>query len=609
MLTLSRNVEVKTNFGFNFGRIAKQPSLPSRPRRTPTPQRTPRAVPSSGKQPRSGSTNSSVRQFRTPKALQTPQLGKRKRGSHNVQTREEDDVDELSPENDPVPSSIERQHREAASTVSPIREEADEDLEPDELSFEMEGTRNKRLSVTPMAAEITNMSMSARRTSVRRPRSTGTPVTPSLRPSSRLRISSAASNHRATPQIAQDQESEDELSTPQVKTPGHAAATVANGTSLQPLDELEEEDELASPAQSVVRNAVVLEEEPARLPSPQEEAPPAAASLPAKRSRPKRQAIDQEVSEEQDVAQGTLQIHQSRSKKRRVAAQDPDDPGSADELSPEVNRTENRRAQPRETSMESLTDEESDHHKPRERSRTPIVSTVKPKKVERASNRPPQQRKRVSGPRRAFTVMRFEDDGKRGLTGADVMRTHVEEVIDEEANRLRERAQDEGISGSEMRRNSRKANLVLQFKDSLMTRWKELQGYNDLVESISRGSKLLRNENVQRRKAILEMQNDRQRMALEMDRQHFGFDSEKKERKAKSKLNADIMAIQAAVQNGRAYARREGRAEEGPDIPLSMLVETVGRRVGSSGGGLLAAVQGCNRRIERVAEWLERRPK
>ena len=92
-----------------------------------------------------------------------------------------------------------------------------------------------------------------------------------------------------------------------------------------------------------------------------------------------------------------------------------------------------------------------------------------------------------------------------------------------------------------------------------------------------------------------------------MDDERAVYDAEKQKAEAKNKHSANMFEIQAAIKSGRERARLEDREDEGPERPLSMLIDKVGRQVGSVGGGLLASLQHFNEGLERAAGWLEGR--
>ena len=94
---------------------------------------------------------------------------------------------------------------------------------------------------------------------------------------------------------------------------------------------------------------------------------------------------------------------------------------------------------------------------------------------------------------------------------------------------------------------------------------------------------------------------------MEQDDVQTQYHAEKAEVESQNTLSDDMFAIEAAIKKGREKARRQGRENEGPDIPLSMLLDNIARDVGSRGGGLLASVKSFNGLLERAAGWLEGR--
>lgn len=196
--------------------------------------------------------------------------------------------------------------------------------------------------------------------------------------------------------------------------------------------------------------------------------------------------------------------------------------------------------------------------------------------------------------------------GVRGITVADTTRTILEEAIDHRLNRMLEKAQI--LSDPARRKEMRsEVNLALSFKESLNEKLLDLQDANDVLTTNLKKRRIFKRDNAELRKDILALQNGRQDIALEHDDVQSEFDSEKARVESKNTLSMNMFDIETAIQNGRTKARQEGREDEGPDIPLSMLLEMVGRNVGSTGGGLLANVKSFNSTLERAAGWLEGR--
>lgn len=150
-------------------------------------------------------------------------------------------------------------------------------------------------------------------------------------------------------------------------------------------------------------------------------------------------------------------------------------------------------------------------------------------------------------------------------------------------------------------------NLSLSFKESLDEKLLDLQDANDVLTTNLKKTKLFKRSNAELRKEILTLQFHRQEIALEHDNVQVEYEEEKARIEARNTLSANMFEVEAAIHNGREKARREGREDEGPEVPLSMLLETVGRNVSSFGGGLLDNVKGFNSMLEKAAGWLEGR--
>ena len=189
---------------------------------------------------------------------------------------------------------------------------------------------------------------------------------------------------------------------------------------------------------------------------------------------------------------------------------------------------------------------------------------------------------------------------------ADTTRTILEEAIDHRLSRMLEKMQTSQDSSHRKELRS-EVNLVLSFKESLSEKLLDLQDANDVLTTNLKKQKIFKRENVELRKDILALQNSRQEIALEHDDVQAAFEAEKAKVKARNTLSANMFEIEAAIENGRKKARQEKREHEGPDMPLSMLLETVGRGVGSLGSGLLTNVKSFNGALERAAGWLEGR--
>lgn len=563
----------------------------------------------------------------------TPQLGKRKRGSHDAQVVEDDgEPDELSPDQNNETHSIERARR-VVGTVSPIREEVDD--EPDELTIVLEGAgslRKHAADAVLSANPPTPASKAPRRTPIdRRSTTTATrsrpstrrsisteapPETPSLAANRQPGERTARSKGNPSPtDIALEEEEVDEL------TPAPASVTprvVGRQVPTESLPREEEEiDELSSPAQSAEngpsQTVVALEKQTRPTPPAQQPAKPL-ASASIRRGRPKRI-----VADEEDEVQSTPAAAVPRRQKARNHAHESVDPeDSVDELSPEADRIRRPSAKRKEdvhpvrhqeemveissAAEESGVDEPTQLDVPG----VDVMPAARAKAVKHVKSKPTQKRQTFSGPKQAISVMRIKGSTVRGITVADTTRTILEENIDHQVQRMAAKMQT--AEDSSRRKKLRgHVNLALAFKESLVEKLMDLQDANDTLSAGFKKRKLLKKENLERRKEILQIQNSRHEIALEMDYERAIYDNEKAKAEAKSKLSANLFEIQAAIQSGRERARREDREDEGPERPLSMLMDAVGRQVSSAGGGLLASLQHFNERLDRAAGWLEGR--
>ncbi|KAK7189518.1 hypothetical protein DPSP01_001511 [Paraphaeosphaeria sporulosa] len=620
------------NFNFNFAPpAAKHSSVPpQRTQRTPTPkQLTPRIAAKSAHRHRSASVHasSSVRRHATPKAFATPQLGKRKRGSQDAQALEDNgEPDELSPEQNNETNSSE-QPRRVVGTVSPIREEVDD--EPDELTAVLDGTGSLRKHVaestirsalalktpTPQdrtpSARKSATGFARSRPSARRSKSTeAPPETPIVVPNGRSRQTTSRSPNIATPSVVLEDEEDELAPAPASVTPRIVGKETPTSSVPQQEDEA---DELSSPAKSGTTPTPGVPKKQLR-PSPKQQSVQTTVPVRAKRGRPKHSIVD-----EAEEVQPTPAATQHRRKKTSLDARESANTGdSTDELSPEINRTQRPRVKRRqdvqpvhqhEEPVEiSSAEEESEEEQPLEQDQPDVSMLPAPreKPVKRIDTKPARKRPKVSGPKQAISVMRIKGSTVRGITVADTTRTILEETIDHQVQRMATKMQT--AEDSSRRKKLRgHINLALAFKESLVEKLVDLQDANDTLSAGFKKRKLLRKDNLERRKEILQIQNNRDEIALEMDDKRAAYDAEKAKAEAKSKLNANMFEIQAAIQSGRERARRQGREDEGPERPMSMLIDKVGRQVGSVGGGLLASLQQFNEGLERAAGWLEGR--
>ncbi|KAI4629705.1 uncharacterized protein J4E87_002891 [Alternaria ethzedia] len=599
----------------------------------------------------------------------TPQLGKRKRGSPNAQPGPDDAAeDELSPDREDAVRSIE-QSRRIVGTVLPIREE--QDNVPDELSILEEGASTARETVfakstvikrtppqassqiratpvsarkkTPATEGVEQASAVSRRPTLRRSRSTDPgPATPSVLLNGQPRTSSASQLGAIleTPAAASvDEESEDELSpqlngsTPRVvgsePRPQRTAeediemdadelsslgqptpiqqTPVANGATPQHLKEQQSEEQATPPQPAKRGRPRRVVEEPKEV-----EVPATTATKPAKRGRPRKEVAVQEREPQAAPAVREPEVTNSEEPTPEEVSE------VLDDVSPDHEQASIHSPKPTPRNQDAVeissADEESDVYEepePEEAELTPRPKTrnPSPKQTQRAkptSEKPPRKRQKFLGPKHTISVMRIKGSAVRGITVADTTRTILEETIDHRLGRMAEKLQ---ASQDSTRRKEYRSeiNLSLSFKESLNEKLLDLQDANDLLSTNFKKIKLFKRDNAELRREILSLQDSRQEIAIETDDVQARYNAEKAEVDARNTLSDDMFEIEAAIKNGRKKARKDGREEEGPNIPLPMLLQMVGNDVTSRSGGLLANVKGFNRLLERAAGFLEGR--
>lgn len=565
--------------------------------------------------------------------------------------------DELTPNREDIVRSIEKSRR-VVSTVSPIREEIDE--EPDELSIMDEGASTLRKTPATVSAKTNGTPVSVlaqRRTSSegisartpisdrsgsrqsipRRAKSTNIALaTPGALPINGPRSSSASRRETQldTPSLAPaEDESEDELSpshidgatsrlasTPQPPTEGARKETHLDVDELSPIqpdstqhtsavEQSEQVDESINQLQGEQRPS----KQPAKRGRPwrivldeQDEVPVTAPAQPVKRGRPRKAQVSKVV---------TTPVATKPSKRRKVLAEEQNE--ELDELSPDHERTAGPSSIARqenevlEVSDEEASDASVEMEPDEEHETTPRAAARRrsPKHAHQpkpTTEKPQRKRHKFLGPKQAISVMRIKGSAVRGITVADITRTILEEQIDLRLERMAQKMQNTQIS-AQRKDLRREINLSRSFKDSLNEKLMDLQDANDVLSTNFKKTKLFKRDNAGLRKEILALQNSRQEVALEHDDVQMQYEAEKAKVDARNKLSDNLFDIEAAIQNGREKAHKEGRENEGPEIPLSMLLGMVSADVGSNGGGLLSNVKTFNGALERAAGWLEGR--
>jgi hypothetical protein len=398
-----------------------------------------------------------------------------------------------------------------------------------------------------------------------------------------------------------------------------------------------EVDELSSPAQPSPIHATPAAQKAERVKgirdaSAVEDTP---AEKPAKRGRPPRVVSNEEddAASAPPATKTTKRGRPSNSTKtkstatpvtRKLRGKDTateDEPGKdnqLDELSPDKDRAvevSNQSAKRREEVVTLSDREESEEYEEQEPEEEPeptprpsakIPSPKRAQQMKSSKEKSQRKRHKFLGPKHAISVMRIKGSTVRGITVADTTRTILEETIDHRINRMAEKMQ---ASKDSTRRKELRSelNMSLSFKESLEEKLLDLQDANDILSINFKKMKLFKRDNAELRKDILKLQNNRQEIALEHDDTQAELDAQKLKVNARNQLSEDMFSIEAAIQQGRKKARKEGREDEGPDVPVSMLLGVVGEDVGSSGGGLLSNLKVFNSALEKAAGWLEGR--
>lgn len=506
--------------------------------------------------------------------------------------------------------SVEKSRR-VARTVSPIREEAEG--APDELSIIDEVPAPAR-STPGNVTVLTNgagASARSRLNMTRRSKSTDVvPVTPGMQPHSSSRRSfvlSTTVENTASNASQAEAEDIDELSPPNAESMTPRVVSREPIPDDTPRDGEEDYLDELSPAQatnSIIAASII----------PDAHRNTAMTPIPIRsvaRGRPRNTVETNQVETRTTPA---MRKAAPRGKQKAAVDHEEEEDELRDELSPETEKT---KATPRVDGEAYASEEESDIYEeevePEEDAQEPtrgsVAKRTAPKQAQSAkpsSDKPQRKRQKSIGPKLAISVMRMKGYGVRGITVADTTRTLLEEAIDNRLSRMLEKMQasQDSAHRKELRSD---VNLALSFKESLNEKLLDLQDANDVLTTNLKKLRVFKRDNAELRKGILVLQNGRQEIALEHDDVQAEFEAEKERVETRNTLSANLFDIEAAIQNGRKKAEQEHREGEGPNVPLSMLLETVSRDVGSVGGGLLANVKSFNSALERTAGWLEGR--
>ena len=506
--------------------------------------------------------------------------------------------------------------------MSPIRE-GDEDAlgELDELSI-ASGERSTARTVRKEMSEPlqeTPAAAKARR-SIRAVSATPATIV-ARRNIDRSASSNRSKRSRTTPVIDQE-EDEDELHTPQPITATPIPISRARSSQRSPEGQEEMDVDELSPQ---VRPST-LETDPAAVSNSSSEQKSNARQsrgphAVTKTTRSRNSTLLAEEDEE-DVVQSTPVISKPRRIRNEAARiEESHDDEEPDELSPErppprpsitkpaflgsnavhLSASPNRQSPP-----------EQDEESPEPSSRRPIPQDTqsRPSQPQKQRMKPaadkPRKRPKLDGPIQTIQVMRLKGTRVKGYTVADTTRTAIEEYIDDRVSLLSKRFQ--GTEDLTHRKQIKsRINLQLSFKEALSERMMDLQDLNDCFTIRAQKLKAFKRRNAELRKEILATQTSRQEIAIEYDNVLTEFELEKEAFEAQNTLSTAMFDIQAAIAHGREKAIDEHREDEGPELPTSMLLDTVSRNVGSVGGGFLQGVRSFNAVLENAAMILEGR--
>ncbi|KAF2279361.1 uncharacterized protein EI97DRAFT_430441 [Westerdykella ornata] len=616
---------VQTNFSFNLGalsRPAKQVSLPPPLPRTRTPvANTPPGRPGSAQRHRSASVKSSSVKRGPQTARQgivTPQLGKRKRGSDEAAGTDANDVDELSPEHhlgNPSPTEIAIR---IAKTVSPVRE-VDDDMQ-DELSLLdvvnheapaslfTKPVRND--SSTPKIRDTpSNIDNQARGLSKPVP---VTPVGPIIR---KQRLDQKVGQ---TGQAPEGNRKERGLSQPDSdirQSASHNKSTAGETFIEDDVDELSPEQSSARGFQSASTTQAFLQQTPTI--STGQRGPESTTSPKGGRLRV---MATHEDDEEEDIVQSTPALDKPRriqresidvAESRRGSEANPDHEDHGAHTA-RRERDQARRS-PEESGGKSPSPEEfddgqqeSDEIPPMQRRTPPFRARAPGKKtMTKLPAEKPAKKRRKTGPSQIIQVMRLKGFAVNALTVVDTTRNLMEEWTTHRINKMTEQLTNVN-DGSRAKLIRHHRNVILAYRDQLEDDLLELQDANDTSIDNVKKLKQFSSENKRLRKEYFQLQRDREQIALETDDITEGFLNEKKDIETRHGLSSSLYDIQAAIQSGKEKARAEGRENEGPELPLNMLLENVSMNFGQS-TGLLWKIKDLNGFLGKTASLLERK--
>ena len=193
-----------------------------------------------------------------------------------------------------------------------------------------------------------------------------------------------------------------------------------------------------------------------------------------------------------------------------------------------------------------------------------------------------------------------------GVNAVDVLAQITEEILSRRITGFHEQSQV-AISQTVRSELKRKRGVVQLFNASLSDRLFELTEAVDAGAALKGRLKEVLREKLRLRKEFLSIRKQREDLALKMDEIRTEHRERVRSKKERDDINAAMFDIEAAVLRGKENAEKEGRENEGPEMPLEMLLENRARDVGSDGGGLLEKVKEFNGALESAAAIFEGR--
>ena len=193
-----------------------------------------------------------------------------------------------------------------------------------------------------------------------------------------------------------------------------------------------------------------------------------------------------------------------------------------------------------------------------------------------------------------------------GVNAVDVLAQITEEILSHQITEFHEQSQI-AVSQTVRSELKRKRGVVQLFNASLSDRLFELTEAVDAGTALKGRLKGVLREKLRLREEFLSIRKQREDLALKMDEIRTEHRERVRSKKERDDINAAMFDIEAAVLRGKENAEKEGRENEGPEMPLEMLLENRARDVGSDGGGLLEKVKEFNDALESAAAIFESR--